>query len=103
MESQNDEPHHTAVSDPRTAWLINAISAELSHIAAEIDRFPIAHGHSYSSEEIELLQSIDLYVQKLTDIVSILRLISETAGHVEIDRKALSDSVIIEAMRSKVL
>lgn len=102
MESHNGE-EHAAVSDPRTAWLINAISAELSHIAGQIDKFPIAHGHNYTAEEIELLQRIDLFVQKLKDIVSILRLISETAGHLEIDRQALSDSVIIEAMRAKVL
>lgn len=103
MENQNNDPLCTAVSDTRTAWLINAVSAELSHIAGEMDKFPIAHGHNYSAEEIELLQSIDLYVQKLKDIVSILRLISESAGHVEIDRQALSESVVIEAIRSKVL
>ena len=103
MESQNKEPHHMAAQDPGTAWLINAISSELSHIAGEIDKFPIAHGHSYSPEEITMLQGIDLCVQKLKDIVSVLQVISDKAGHVEIDRKALAESVRIEAIRSKVL
>lgn len=103
MESQNKVPHDSAAQGSGTGQLIDTISAELSHIAHEIERFPIADGHSYSSDEIAMLQGIDFCSQKLKEIASLLQVISDTAGHVAIDRKALDESVRIEAIRAKVL
>ena len=83
-----------------TAELMRALSREVATIAGAIERFPLAHGHKYTLEEMTTLQDIDLCSQKLRDIASAMRLIAGHTGGIPIRAAAVQESVTLEVSKA---
>lgn len=103
MPLNKKESAQPVMDESAMSRLIEVLVAELSHIAGEIEKFPIAMGHDYTSEEIELLQSIDFSRQKLNDISAVLRSFSAVDNGLSVDWELMKSNIKLETVRAKIL